>query len=117
MQFQGECASPESIGIGSIDLVFHQRDEWTDNDADSFFQSSRQLIAERLSSAGWHYGKGIAVIENCLYNFLLMRSERAEAEDFEKGVVYGSIVSFSRQHSAGTPAQKPTRSFGGVPVK
>ena len=64
-----------------VDLVLHQGDERRDHDARAGPEHRRQLVAERLASAGGHEHEGVAAGHEVRDDLLLVGAERVEAED------------------------------------
>ncbi len=67
-----------------IELIFHQRDQRTNDDRGSFEEKRGQLIGETLPGAGRQNGKRILSRYDTRDNFFLTRVERIEPELFLK---------------------------------
>ena len=63
-----------------VHLVLHQRDEGRDDDGHAVHQQRRQLIAQRLASAGGHQHKGVVAFQHVVDDGLLVALEGVEAE-------------------------------------
>ena len=64
-----------------VDLILHEREERTNDDADALPDNRRKLIAERFPAPGRHDGKDVATLNNRARNFALVRAKRAKAKD------------------------------------
>ena len=66
-----------TVGYQSAYLVFHQGDQWGDDNCCSGQVNSRKLIANRFSSTGRHQHQRILFPQNALYDLRLQRAERS----------------------------------------
>ena len=62
--------------IQSRNLVLHERDKRWDYDGQSFKNQSWNLIAKRLSAAGWHNSQCIFFCKHIRNNFFLKKPKR-----------------------------------------
>jgi hypothetical protein len=61
-------------------LIFHQRDQRRDDDADAVAKQRRDLVTQRLAAARRHQHEGVAAFERGADRLLLAVAERAIAE-------------------------------------
>ena len=67
-----------------IHLILHQGDERGDDDGGALHEQRRQLIAERLASAGGHKHEHVVAVHQREYYFLLVAFEIVKSEmDFQ----------------------------------
>ncbi len=91
-----------AVGAQRVDLVFHQRDERRDDDADAGPQQRRDLVAERLAAAGGHEHEGVAAGDDVLDDLELVGAILAKAEDrVQDGGRVGGRVCERRKGRAG----------------
>jgi hypothetical protein len=76
--------------IQSIDLIFHQRDEWADHNRHAWHEHRRKLEAERFSRARWHKREDVVLRHHSLNDLALKRTKRVESEIFFECVEQGS---------------------------
>ena len=79
------------------DLVFHQGDQWRDDDGQAAGDQRRYLETERFARSGRHDGQDIAARQKRIDNFFLTRPEGIEAEDVLEGRVLGVSRYVSRR--------------------
>jgi hypothetical protein len=65
-----------------INLVFHQRNQWTDDDRAASSVDRRSLIAKGLASAGGHDDQRIAILQRGLDRLDLGLTKLRKAPDF-----------------------------------
>jgi len=85
-----------TVGAQRIDLVLHQRDQRRDHNADAAPMQRRNLVAQRLASAGGHQHKGIAPFQQAFDDLLLMGTERGKPNTRRRVVWMSSMTFFSR---------------------
>ena len=66
--------------IDDVNLVFHQCNERRNNDCSALHDQGRKLIAEALSTSGWHQNKGIMALQQIADNGFLVALELVKAE-------------------------------------
>ena len=55
-----------------VDLVFHQGNEWRDDNSCTVHQQRGQLVAQRLATTGGHQHKGVVLIDEAHHDLLLL---------------------------------------------
>ena len=79
-----EARGGNSVGAQLRHLIAHQRDQRRYHYGEAAAQDCRQLIAQRLATAGRHHGEHVAAGEDGTDDLVLARPERREAEDIPK---------------------------------
>ena len=69
-----------AVTAHQIDLVFHQCNQWRNDNGNSFFDHCRQLVAQAFSSAGRHDHKSVFTIQQCLYDCFLRTFKSIETK-------------------------------------
>ena len=80
------AAGADAVGERGIHLVFHEGDERADDDGAAVGDDGGELVAEGFAAAGGHDAEDVAMLEDAVDQFALVRAEFGEAEGlFEYG--------------------------------
>ncbi len=61
-------------------MVFHEGDEWGDDEGESIEEKGGELVAERFSSTGWEDCEGRAIVEEGVDDRFLAGAKLVVAE-------------------------------------
>ena len=107
----------DSVLLRGIDLIFHEREQGTDDDAQTRHEERGKLVAQRFAAPCRHNGEDVASCENCADDRLLMRAKRGISEDVGERAVERIVFfrGFSRRrgvcgrHAGQSPNLRVTR--------
>ena len=68
-------------------LIFHQCDEWRDNNGHTIHEQRRQLIAQRLTTACRHQHKSVMSIQHIANDCLLIAFEHIKTKIATEGFI------------------------------